>query len=214
MLVKPGLALDHAAMMRAALALHEARNLPGLGASRDYLADAIRWADALESWHVDPRTGLLCMSASDAGDVILRLAPTADDAIPNAHPVYLSALVRLAGLTGEARLLARADALFAALAASVRANPIGHAGVFNALDFRLRAKEIVTAGPRGGRFMRPRWRRLSAAESSLISTGRRICRRGIRPMRRRRWPARARRLLSAPKGPARCRCGMSRRCGR
>ena len=145
-LVKPALALDYAAMMRAALALHEARNLPGLGASRDYLADAIRWADALETWHVDPRTGLLCMSASDAGDVILRLAPTADDAIPNAHPVYLSALVRLAGLTGEARLLARADALFAALAASVRANPIGHAGVFNALDFRLRAKEIVTAG--------------------------------------------------------------------
>jgi uncharacterized protein YyaL (SSP411 family) len=149
-LVKPALALDHAAMMRAALALHEARNRPGLGASRDYLADAIRWAEALESWHVDPRTGLLCMSASDAGDVILRLAPTADDAIPNAHPVYLSALVRLAGLTGEARWLARADALFAALAASVRANPIGHAGVFNALDFRLRAKEIVTAGSARG----------------------------------------------------------------
>jgi uncharacterized protein YyaL (SSP411 family) len=145
-LVKPALALDHAAMMRAALALHEARNLPGLGAPRDYLTEAIRWAEALESWHVDPRSGLLCMSARDAGDVILRLAPTADDAIPNAHPVYLSALVRLAGLTGEARLLARADALFAALAAPVRANPIGHAGVFNALDFRLRAKEIVTAG--------------------------------------------------------------------
>jgi hypothetical protein len=149
-LVKPGLALDHAAMMRAALALHEARNLPALGASRDYLADAIRWANALETWHVDQRTGLLCMSASDAGDVILRLAPTADDAIPNAHPVYLSALARLAGLTGEARWLARADALFAALAASVRGNPIGHAGVFNALDFRLRAKEIATVGAARG----------------------------------------------------------------
>ncbi|MGO9674960.1 MAG: thioredoxin domain-containing protein [Methylocella sp.] len=151
-LVKPALALDCAAMMRAALALHEARNLPGLAdpPGRGYLADAIGWAEALETWHVDPRTGLLCMSACDAGDVILRLAPTADDAIPNAHPVYLSALVRLAGLTGEARWLARADALFAALAASVRGNPIGHAGVFNALDFRLRAKEIVTAGSARG----------------------------------------------------------------
>ena len=69
----------------------------GLALTRDYLAEAIGLAEALETWHVDPRTGLLCMSASDAGDVILRLAPTADDAIPNAHPVYLSALVRLGG---------------------------------------------------------------------------------------------------------------------
>jgi len=77
----------------------------------------------------------------------LRLAPTAYDAIPNAHPVYLSALVRLAGLTGDARWFARADALFEALSASVRGNLVAHAGILNALDFRLRVKEIVTAGP-------------------------------------------------------------------
>jgi len=145
-LVKPGLALDHAAMMRAALALHEARNF-GPPASRDYLADAIGFAEALEVYHRDPQSGLLNMTAKDAGDVILRLAPTADDAIPNAHPVYLSALVRLAGLTGDARWLARADALFEALSASVRGNLVAHAGILNALDFRLRVKEIVTAGP-------------------------------------------------------------------
>ncbi len=87
------------------------------------------------------------MAARDAGDVILRLAPTADDAIPNAHPVCLQALVRLAGLTGDQRWLDRADALFRAVAPSLRGNPVGHAGIFNALDFRLRAKTIVTAGP-------------------------------------------------------------------
>jgi uncharacterized protein YyaL (SSP411 family) len=148
-LVTPGLALDHTAMIRAALALHETRNFaPALASARDYLADAIAWAEALETYHVDPRSGLLNMAAKDAGDVILRLAPTTDDAIPNAHPVYLSALVRLFGLTGEARWLARADALFAALGAAVRSNLIGHAGILNALDFRLRAKEIVTVGAR------------------------------------------------------------------
>ena len=136
-------------MIRAALALHETRNFaPALASARDYLADAIAWAEALETYHVDPRSGLLNMAAKDAGDVILRLAPTTDDAIPNAHPVYLSALVRLFGLTGEARWLARADALFAALGAAVRSNLIGHAGILNALDFRLRAKEIVTVGAR------------------------------------------------------------------
>ncbi|MCI0468254.1 MAG: thioredoxin domain-containing protein, partial [Beijerinckiaceae bacterium] len=101
-------------------------------------------------FHKDPRSGRLNMAASDASDVIVRLAPTADDAIPNAHPVYLSALVRLAGLTGDPRWLARADELFEALSASTRANLLGHAGILNALDFRLRAREIVTAGPNRG----------------------------------------------------------------
>jgi uncharacterized protein len=148
-LVKPGLALDHAAMMAAALALHEARNYGDAASSaRDYLADAARWAEAMEAYHRDPASGLLNMAAKDAGDVILQLAPTVDDAIPNAHPVYLSALVRLTGLSGETRWLARTDALFGALGASVRSNLVGHAGILNALDFRLRAKEIVTVGPR------------------------------------------------------------------
>jgi uncharacterized protein len=146
-LVAPGLALDHAAMIRAALALHEARNWePETGEARNYLADAIAWAESLEVYHRNPENGRLNMAASDASDVILRLAPTADDAIPNAHPVYLSALVRIAGLTGDSRWLARADAYFEALSAPVQGNLLGHAGILNALDFRLRAKEIVTAG--------------------------------------------------------------------
>ncbi|MGO9007559.1 MAG: thioredoxin domain-containing protein [Beijerinckiaceae bacterium] len=147
-MVRPGLALDHAAMLRAALALYEARNMAGLvPVRRDYLADAIAWSEALHIHHLDPRSGLLAMAASDASDVIMRLAPTADDAIPNAHPVYLCALVRLAGLTGDKKWLDRADALFAAVTPAVRANFIGHVGILNALDFRLRAAEIVTVGP-------------------------------------------------------------------
>src|ERR1700730_16685501 len=101
--VTPGLALDHAAMIRAALALHETRNWPPAPVSaRDYLADAIGWAKALETYHADPESGLLNMAAKDAGDVILRLAATSDDGSPNAHPVYLSALVRLCRGTGRA----------------------------------------------------------------------------------------------------------------
>ncbi|MFZ3176718.1 MAG: thioredoxin domain-containing protein [Methylovirgula sp.] len=147
--VKPGLALDHAAMLRAALALHEARNIAGAELPQhDYLGDAVAWAHAMEAHHIDPQTGLLAMSADDATDVILRLTPTADDAIPNTHPVYLTSLVRLASATGNAAWLARADALFASLAAAVRSNPVGHAGILNALDLRLRGIEIVTAGPR------------------------------------------------------------------
>ncbi|WP_036260753.1 thioredoxin domain-containing protein [Methylocapsa aurea] len=149
-LVTPGMALDHAAMIRAALALHEVRNLPGASSflTRDYLADAIGWAQALETYHVDEKSGLLCMAAKDASDVLVRLSPTSDDAIPNAHPVFLSALIRLAGLSGDDRWLKRADELFKAVGPSVRTSFVGHAGILNALDLRLRVKDIVTAGPK------------------------------------------------------------------
>ncbi|HTV32408.1 MAG TPA: thioredoxin domain-containing protein [Methylocella sp.] len=145
-LVKPGMALDHAAMIRAALALHEARHFAETELAHDYLRDARTWANALETYHRDPESGLLSMSAKDTGDVILHLSPVADDAIPNAHPVALSALVRLAALTGEARYLAQADALFEALSPAVGTNLVSHTGILNALDFRLNGKEIVTVG--------------------------------------------------------------------
>ncbi len=146
-LVKPGLALDYAAMMRAALSLHEARHLIDVAQRRDFLADAMSFAETLQAYHADAEAGLIAMAAKDAADVILRLAPTADDAIPNAHSVYLAALVRLAALSGDPGPLNRADHLFAALTPAIGANIVAHAGVLNALDFRLRVKEIVTAGP-------------------------------------------------------------------
>ncbi|HXW71659.1 MAG TPA: thioredoxin domain-containing protein [Methylocella sp.] len=144
-LIKPGLALDNAAMLTAALALYEARHF-GPTLPRDYLSDSVRFAKALKAYHANPASGLLTMPAKDASDVILHLAPTTDDAIPNAHPLYLCSLVRLASFTGDTQWLARADALFAALGAPVLANLISHAGILNSLDFRLRVEEIITAG--------------------------------------------------------------------
>ncbi len=146
--VKPGLALDHAAMARAALALYEARHRSGAAlAPYDYLADAMAWAETIARHHIEPETGLVAMAADDANDIIIRLAPTADDAIPNAHSVTLGVLVRLAAATGAAKWRQRADALFAAVTPAVNANPIGHVGILNALDLYLRGREIVIAGP-------------------------------------------------------------------
>ncbi len=149
-LVTPAMAFDHAAMTKAALALHEARHFPGLESilTRDYLADAIDWANAMYTYHVVPESGLLSMAALDTTDVIMHLTPTHDDAIPNAHPVFLTALIRMAGLTGDDTWLKRADDLFTALSPAVRSSFIGHASVLNAFDLRMRGKEIVTAGPK------------------------------------------------------------------
>ena len=139
--VRPAFALDYAAMARSALALAEAG-----AAARDYRSDAEALLETLLHRHRDPVTGLLCMAASDASDVILRLKPTTDDAIPNVHAVALDAMARLATATGSARWLDAADDLFDCLASAIQGNFVSHAGVMNALDLRLRGRSVVCAG--------------------------------------------------------------------
>ena len=142
--VRPAFALDLAAMARAALALAEAR---GAAAPRDYQGEAAALLDTLLALHRESGSGLLCMAAADASDVILRLKPTQDDAIPNAHAVALEALVRLATATGAPRWLDAADALFEAVSGAAQANVVAHVGILNALDLRLRGASVVVAGP-------------------------------------------------------------------
>ena len=147
-MVTPGFALDHAAMTRAALALYEVR--PHLGPEHrqiDFLGDAVSWSDTIESDYIDSHTGLISINSRMANDVLTRLAPTADDAIPNAHSVHLDNLIRLASHTGNQVWLDRADKLLDALRGAVFKNPLAHCGVLNAFDLREDGVEIVVAGP-------------------------------------------------------------------
>ena len=141
-LLHPGFALDHAAMARAGVALYQAN---GSIAAREA---AIRWADAALADYRDPRTGTLAMTNNAADTLVARPRPTHDDAIPNANGVLIDALWRLGGITGAARWREEAETLLqAGLGAAARA-PLGHAGILNALDLRLRGADIVVAGAR------------------------------------------------------------------
>ena len=135
------LALDYAAMAMAALALAETGHT-----SQPYLRDAEDWLDLLWAGHQEPN-GLLAMSAHDAADILLRLTPTHDDAIPNVHGLAVKAAVLLHGWTGEVKWLERADALLAATTPYVEANPAGHTGVLNALDLRHNLLHVVIIAP-------------------------------------------------------------------
>ncbi|MBV9396075.1 MAG: thioredoxin domain-containing protein, partial [Methylobacteriaceae bacterium] len=146
-MVVPGFALDHAAMVRAALALHEVRShLRPEHRQIDFLGDATKWTETIESDYSDSASGLISINSRAANDVLTRLAPTADDAIPNAHSVHLDNLVRLASHTGDESWLDRADRLFEALRGPVFKNPLAHCGVLNASDLRENGMEIVVAG--------------------------------------------------------------------
>ncbi len=140
-LVYPGLASDFAAMIRAALALHEAT-----GEMR-YLERAKSWQSALERHYADAATGRYFLTADDAEGLVVRPHSTLDEAIPNHNGLIAQNLVRLAALTGEAHWRGRVDRLFDGLLPLAAENLFSHVGPLNALDLRLRAAEIVVTGP-------------------------------------------------------------------
>ncbi len=139
-LLLPGLASDHAAMIRAALALYEASG------ERKLLEQALCWQRALDAHYADRDTGGYYLTADDAGDLLLRPHSTADDATPNANAVAAGNLVRLAALTGDHAWREKGDRLIEGILSAAGRSLFGHIALLNAIDLRLRAAEIVVTG--------------------------------------------------------------------
>jgi len=145
-LLLPALASDYAAMIRAALALHEATG------AREPLDRALAWQASFDAHYADADTGGYYLSADDAGDLLLRPHSTADDATPNPNALAAKNLIRLAALTGEIAFREKADRLIEGILSANAQNLFGHVALLNALDLRLRTAEIVAAGPDAERF--------------------------------------------------------------
>jgi uncharacterized protein len=139
-LLFPGLASDHAAMIRGALALHEATG------ERGYLDRAVAWQHALDRHYADADTGGYFLTADDAEGLVVRPNASADEATPNPNAVAAQNLLRLAVLAGDDALRARADRLFDGLLPLAADNVFMHLALLNAVDLRLRAAEIVVTG--------------------------------------------------------------------
>ena len=143
-LLFPGLASDFAAMIRAALALHETT-----GEAR-YLAQALNWQAALDRHYADREHGGYYLTADDAEGLIIRPHATVDDAIPNHNGLIAQNLVRLAVLTGDTQWSAKANAMFDAILPGAKDNLFGHLSLLSALDMRIGAAEIVVVGQGAG----------------------------------------------------------------
>jgi uncharacterized protein len=139
-LLFPGLASDFAAMIRAALTLHEQSGSPR------YLELALSWQHALDRHYFDHTNNAYFLTADDAPHLVVRPHATADDAMPNHNAVAAQNLIRLAVLAGDNEWKKRADRLFDGLLPAAMSDPFAHVALFNALDFRLRAAEIVVSG--------------------------------------------------------------------
>jgi uncharacterized protein YyaL (SSP411 family) len=143
-LIFPGFALDHAAMMRAALALYEATSEPS------YLQDAQGWRDVLLTDFMVGETGCLAMTAQGADPLVVRPQPTHDDAVPNANGVFVESLVRLAQITEAEDDIRRAAEILSRLVGVARSAPLGHTSILNALDLHLRGLSILVTGNKAG----------------------------------------------------------------
>jgi uncharacterized protein YyaL (SSP411 family) len=139
-LLIPGLASDHANMIRGALALHEATG------RSDYLQRAIAWQGTLDRHYANRLTGGYFLTAADAEGLVVRPDATADEATPNSNSVAAQNLVRLAVATGEPKWRAQVDRLFDGVLPLAADNLYMHLALFNALDLRLRGAEIVVTG--------------------------------------------------------------------
>jgi uncharacterized protein len=139
-LLLPGLASDHAAMIAAALALHEATGDPG------FLARTLAWQEALDTQYVNPETGGYFLAAEEARDLVVRPSSTSDDATPNPNAIAARNLVRLAVCTGNDARREQADRLFDGVLSRAHDNLFAHIALLNALDLRLRAAEITVIG--------------------------------------------------------------------
>ena len=139
-LIFPGFALDHAAMMRAALALYEATS------ESSYLQDARTWRDVLLSEFLVEDTNCLAMTAEGADPLVVRPQPSQDDAVPNANGVFAEALVRLAQITEAEEDIVQAREMLSRLVGIARSSPLGHASILNALDLHLRGVSILVTG--------------------------------------------------------------------
>ncbi|RXF69550.1 thioredoxin domain-containing protein [Hansschlegelia zhihuaiae] len=139
-LVYPGFASDYGAMALAGLALAGAT---GIGGYRDHAA---RWIDAAFAHHRNPAGPGLAVDADDADRLVVRPEALQDEAMPSGTALVLNAALRLAAYDADEDRLARLDGEIAALMGRMAANVIGHAGLVNALDARMRLASIVVLG--------------------------------------------------------------------
>ena len=119
---------DHAQMIAAALALHEA------GAGDTYLDHAIAWAEIVERLFLDAGGGGYFTTAHDAPALIVRAKTAHDTAQPSANGTMLENFARLFLLTDDERWKTRAEALLAAFNGELARNFLPLAGLLNGYD--------------------------------------------------------------------------------
>ncbi|MDX8495930.1 thioredoxin domain-containing protein [Mesorhizobium sp. VK22B] len=133
----PALSGDYAAMTNAAIALFEATGDPA------YSDHAQQFIGELDRWHQDSEETGYYLTASDSGDVPIRIRGDVDEAIPSATSQIVEALVRLTSLTGDPKLWEKAWATAEHAMGRAAQQAYGQAGIVNACALALEPLKLV-----------------------------------------------------------------------
>ena len=124
-------------MTNAAIALFEATGNPA------YSDHARQFIGELDRWHLDSDKTGYWLTASDSGDVPIRIRGDVDEAIPSATSQIVEALVRLSSLTGDLELWEKAWAAAEHAMGRAAQQPYGQAGIVNACALALEPLKLV-----------------------------------------------------------------------
>lgn len=131
----------YAFLLAGVLELYEATLEAG------HLEFALALAQAMLARFSDAEQGGFWQSASNAGDLILRVKEDYDGAVPSGNSVALLALLKLGKITGRAEFTAAAEKSLALFAGRLQEAPQAVPYMLQALDFSLQApKRVVLAG--------------------------------------------------------------------
>jgi len=133
----PALSSDYAAMTNAAIALFEATGDPS------YSDRARQFIGELDRWHQDGGKTGYWLTASDSGDVPIRIRGDVDEAIPSATSQVVEALVRLSSLTGDLDLWEKAWTTAEHAMGRAAQQAYGQAGIVNACAMALEPLKLV-----------------------------------------------------------------------
>ncbi|RFC68693.1 thioredoxin domain-containing protein [Mesorhizobium denitrificans] len=136
----PAFSSDYAAMINAAISLHEATG------SSTYLKHAENLRVTLDKWHIDETGNGYFFTASDAADVIIRPRGDVDEAIPSANGQIIEALARLASASGNFDLAQQAIAVAEHAVARIRDQQYGQAGIIAAASIARNPIKLAIIG--------------------------------------------------------------------
>jgi uncharacterized protein YyaL (SSP411 family) len=116
-----------------------------------YLEAALRLTRSMMTHFWDDEHGGLYFTPDDGEDLLVRRKEVYDGALPSGNSVAMLNLLRLAAMTGQPDLAARASDIGKAFSAPVREVPIGNTQLLVALDFAVGLSyEVVIVGDPDG----------------------------------------------------------------
>jgi uncharacterized protein YyaL (SSP411 family) len=127
--------------------------------STDDMQMLLQLLESILEYFEDREHGGFFFTSSDHEQLLIRMKPDADDAIPSGNGIAANLLLKIGHLIGEQRYLGAAEKTLTALWNNINRYPEGHGSLLTALESYLNPPEIIVL--RGEESLLEVWRKLA-----------------------------------------------------